>query len=58
MAGRAAADLDVVPALRLKAKLVVERGHAVDLAGRQVQVLADLHHGVARKETVLLLDVL
>ena len=47
MTGCAPADLDVVLALGLEAELVVERRDAVDLAGWQPQVPADLHHRVA-----------
>ena len=58
VAGRAAADLDVVHALGLKAELVVERRHAIDLAGRQAEMLADPHDGIARQIAVCLLHVL
>ena len=58
VAGRAAAHLDVVAALRLEAELVVERGDAVDLAGGQPQVLADPDDRVAREVAVRVLHVL
>ena len=51
VAGRAAADLDVELARRGEAELVVERRHAVDLAGRQSEVPADPRHRVLARRT-------
>jgi acetolactate synthase regulatory subunit len=58
VAGRTAADLAVHLAERLKAELVVEGRHAVDLADRQLEALADGDHRIAREIALGILDPL
>jgi hypothetical protein len=58
MTGRTAANLDVVFAQRLKAKLVIKGGYPVNLAGRHIQALPDFHDSLAGKISLLLLYLL
>ena len=55
-AGGAGAPADVHGGGRLEAELLVVRGGAVDLRGKEVELLADDLHGLAREVAVLVLD--
>jgi hypothetical protein len=58
MARRAATDLNVIAARRLETELIVKRRHAVDLAGGESEMAADLKDRLSREEAIDPLDLL